>query len=121
MKLSDIRGEEALDVLADIIEPVTEIMADKEIADMKRAKMPNIKLIKPMIKNHKKQIIEILARIDGKEVNEYKNMITLTTLPMRLLEFLNDPQMEQVFQSQAQSSQSASSGFAMESTEAIEQ
>ena len=32
MKLSDIKGERALDVLADMIEPVAEIMGDKEIA-----------------------------------------------------------------------------------------
>jgi len=121
MKLSDIKGEEALDVLADIIEPAAEIMADKQIANMVRANVPKIKIIKPMIKNHKTQIIEILARIDGKEIDEYKNMMTLTTLPMRLIEFMNDPQMAEVFHSQVQSSQSASSGLVTESTEAIEQ
>ena len=33
MKLSDIKGERALDVLADLIDPVAEIMADKDRGD----------------------------------------------------------------------------------------
>ena len=31
MKLSEIKGERALEVLADLIEPVAEILGDKEI------------------------------------------------------------------------------------------
>ena len=34
MKLSEYQGEEALDLLADLIEPAGEIMSDKEIGDL---------------------------------------------------------------------------------------
>ena len=37
MKLSDYEGEQALDVLADLIEPAMEIMADKEMADREKS------------------------------------------------------------------------------------
>ena len=120
MKLSDIRGEEALDVLADIIEPAAEIMADKEIANLVRSDVPKIKIAKPAIKNHKKSVIEILARIDGKEPEDYAKEITLVTLPLRLIELLNDPMLLEVFQSQIQTDSEAHSGSATENTEASE-
>ena len=31
MRLSDIKGEEALDMLADLLEPIVELATDKEI------------------------------------------------------------------------------------------
>ena len=34
MKLSEYQGEAALDILADLIEPAGEIMADKQIGDV---------------------------------------------------------------------------------------
>lgn len=36
MKLSEIRGEKALDVISDLIEPVSEIFADQEFASLIR-------------------------------------------------------------------------------------
>jgi hypothetical protein len=53
MKLSEYKGEQALDMLADLIEPAATIMADKEIANAVRANLPRIKIVKAAIKNHK--------------------------------------------------------------------
>ena len=33
MKLSDYKGEEALDIIVELLEPITKIMSDKEIAE----------------------------------------------------------------------------------------
>ena len=69
MRLSDYKGEEALDVLADIIEPMTFILADEEIQKMrkeaaeKKKAVPYIKFVTPAIRNHKLEIIQILASI----------------------------------------------------------
>lgn len=123
MRLSDYKGEEALDVLADIIEPLTAIFADEEFRDLTKQKnTPVVKFVKPMIKNHKKELIEVLARLENKPVEEYKQGLTLMTLPLQVLEFINDPEIQNLFHSQSQTEQkpSASTGSAPENTEAKE-
>ena len=128
MKLSDYKGEEALDVLADIIEPITFILADKDIQKMKeeaeknKKPLPMISYVKPAIKNHKAEIIQILARLENQTPEEYKETLSLATLPVQVLEFLNDPEIQKLFISQSQTSteQLASSGSVSENTEARE-
>ena len=128
MKLSDFKGEEALDVLADIIEPITFILADKDIqkmkeeAEKKKKPLPMISYVKPAIKNHKKEIIQILARLQNQTPEEYEETLSLATLPLQVLDFLNDPEIQKLFISQSQTLQeaSASSGSVTENTEANE-
>lgn len=104
MRLSDYKGEAALDVLADIIEPLTAVLADPELQELAKAENKSmIKYARPMLKNHKAEIIEILARLENEPVDEYKDKITILTLPAKLLEFLNDPEVQALFQSQHQS------------------
>lgn len=100
MKLSDIRNEQALDVLADIMEPTAEILADEEIKTIYRSGQPRLKLAAYVIKNHKKSVIEILARLDGEEPGTYN--FSLLTLPKKVLELLNDPGLADLFTSQEQ-------------------
>ena len=121
MKLSDYKGEEALDVLADIIEPLSNIITDDEIQDLaKNDKTPVLAMVKPAIKNHKKDLIEILARLENQPVEEYKEKMNLFTLPKQVLELLNDPEVQSLFSSQGKSQVTslASSSSALESTEA---
>lgn len=123
MRLSDFKGEEALDVLAEIIEPLTFIIADKEIQELSKSKgIPKIKFVKPALKNHKEEVILILATLQKQTVEEYKKTLSLVTLPLQMLEFLNDPEIEKLFFSQGQSlqTQSVNSGSATENTEAEE-
>ena len=121
MRLSDFKGEEAIDVLADIIEPLTSIISDKEVQELSKKK--NVKpasYIKPMLKNHKKEVIEVLARLDRKTVEEYSENLSLLTLPMQILELINDPEVQSLFHSQGESKVTslASSSPAMETIEA---
>lgn len=123
MRLSDFKGEEAIDVLADIIEPVTAILTGKEMQELsKKENVPPIAYVKPMLKNNKKEVIEILARLDNKSVEEYMKSLSLLTLPKQVLELVNDPELQSLFSSQEQSNQtsSASSTPATENTEAKE-
>ena len=123
MRLSDYKGEEALDVLADIIEPVTLILGDKEIQELAKGKnVPPIKFVKPMLKNHKKEILEILARLENEPIEEYKEKVNILTLPTAILELINDPEIQNLFHSQGQTQVTslASSGSATENTEASE-
>ena len=98
MKLSDIKGERALDVLADLIDPVAEIMADKEIVEILRSGKAPAKAIKLSLKNHKKAVLAMMAAIDGEDPETYQP--SLFVLPKRMLDLLNDPEVQQLFSSQ---------------------
>ena len=113
MKLSEYQGEAALDLLADLIEPAGEIMSDNEIGEV--FKKNRFKAIGLSIKNHKKAVMQIMATMDGVSVEEYK--CNVFTLPVKILELLNDPALVQLFTSQGQTGDANSSGSASGNTE----
>ena len=113
MKLSEYKGEAALDLLADLIEPAGEIMSDKEIGEV--FKKNRFKAIGLAIKNHKKAVIQIMALSDGVPVDEYE--CNVFTLPIKLLKLLNDPDLIQLFTYQGQMGDANSSGSASENIE----
>lgn len=117
MKLSDIKDEKALDLLADIIEPAIEIMSDNEIRNAYEDKSSIPKIVKILIKKHKKSIIEILAVLDGVPVEEYH--INVLTLPTKLIEILSDDVLMDFFSSQAQTTLEQRFSSATESTEEV--
>lgn len=107
-KLSDYKGEDAIEVLADIIEPFAIIMADsdiqkmaKEAAEKKKAVQP-ISYIKVALKNHKHEVLEILARIQDMPVEEYAKTVNVITLPMEILAIVNDEAIKSLFTSHRQ-------------------
>lgn len=103
MKLTDATNEEALDMLAEILEPCSEIFSDPELKKAYEGGASYVKLIKIAIKSHKKAIIEIMATLDGVPVEEYKcNMLTL---PLNLFEILNSGELTPFFQSLGQLNQ----------------
>ena len=113
-KLSEYKDEEALDLLADILEPAIKIFADPDFA---RAMMADKRMtaIKVAVKSHKHEVMEILAAMDGVPVNEYH--CNVLTLPMRLLDIMNDEGLKAVFTSQVQEKkESTSSGPVTENT-----
>lgn len=95
-KLSEIKGEESLDVLAEILVPITDIANDDEVKaglDKNVAKCVSIAL-----KKYKTQIIEIIATINGKSVDETLEEIDLLSLPAYIVETLNEPAVQSLFQ-----------------------
>lgn len=119
MKLSEYKNEAALDLLADIIEPATEIMADKEVYAVFQSNGKKMTAIKAAIKNHKSAVIEILAALDGVPVEDYE--CNVFTLPAKLVEILNDKELIEFFTLQGQTEGAKSSGSATENTVAEEQ
>lgn len=95
MKLSDLKGEAALDALADMIEPASEIMTDTKFVQFIR-EGNKLKAVQYAIKNHKKAIIAIMAASEGSSPDEYE--INLVSLPKKLLEVFNDPEIVDLFQ-----------------------
>ena len=112
MKLSEYQGEAALDLLAGMIEPAGEIMSDKDLGEV--FKENRFKAIGMAIKNHKKAVMQIMATMDGVPVDEYK--CNVFSLPVKILEILNDPEMIQLFQYQGQTGDAKSSGSASVNT-----
>ena len=116
MKLSDYKDERALDLLADIIEPAAEIMGDKEVTEA--AKGENMaRTVSVILKRHKKAVIAVLAALDGVPVEEYH--CNVFSLPAKLLELFNDPDISQLFSFAGQTEEPTASGSLTENTEAV--
>lgn len=117
MKLSEIKGEQALDVLADILEPAARIISDDEIEKAYKSGQ-KLKAVKIAIKDHKRDVITILAIMDGEDPETYEPNVL--SVPIKLFEILNDPDVMGLFLSQEQSMEEISSIPAMESTGDLE-
>lgn len=112
-------NEKSLEILADIIDPYFELMKDKEFTKLY---MSNVtEAIKYACRHHQKETIEIAAVLSGKSVDEY--VVNPFTLPITLLSAIGmySKINKDLFTSQVQSKEDASSGSAMENTEAKEQ
>ena len=113
-KLSDFKDEKALDVMADLLEPLAEILSDPALKSAYERKANKLKLVKLAIKNHKRAVIEILAILDDTPVEDYH--VNLLTLPAKILEILNDEEFTQLFTTQGQPIGSPNSGSATGNT-----
>lgn len=131
MKLSDVKGDRTLEVIADIIDPIANIAEDKDAAKLfKREKLPEGMTTKKfllrrirgslpaLLKNHKADIIAILSTIEGTPPEEYSAALDLTKLTKDIVDLLTDDAFTQLFIS-AQSGEPSVS--AQENTEAPEQ
>lgn len=103
MKLSDIKGDACLDVLADITGPVIALAQDDDVkalfsgngcpegADRYQYATERVKKGLPkLVKSHKADFIQILAALDGKTPDEYADGLTLAKLMADLVELLTD-------------------------------
>ena len=92
MKITDFKGEEALDLLVNIMEPVTIIFADKAVRDAYKSQ-PKLLLVKTVVKSHKAEVLEIMAMLNGMSADEYKAVITIPGLIRQMLELINDKEL----------------------------
>ena len=131
MKLSDVKGERTIEVIAEIIDPIANIAEDEEASAMfKREKLPDgmtakkfltrrvRKSLPVLLKGHKADIIAILSAIEGVDAEEYASALNLVKLVKDCADLLTDEAFMQLFIS-AQSENN--SGSAQESIEAHEQ
>ena len=131
MKISDIKGERTLEVIADIIDPIANIAEDEAASAMfRREKLPDgmtakkfllnraRKSLPVLLKGHKSDIIAILSSIEGVSAEEYAGTLDFVKLTKDFVELMTDEAFMQLFIS-AQSENK--SGSAQESIEAPEQ
>ena len=109
-KLSEIKGEDALTVLADLIEPASEIGTDKVFVDLAR-KGDRIACVRHVLKAHNRAVLTIMAILEGEDPKTYSP--PLLRLPAMLLDIFNDPDLTALFTS---GQTVTSSGSAMENT-----
>ena len=116
MKISQFKNEDAIDLLADLIEPTSYILADPKVQQAIKAGHSKLHIAKLVLKEHKKEVIEILAALDGKTVEEYS--CTPVTIIRYLLVLLNDEELVSFFsEQQATMTIGGASTFATENTE----
>lgn len=131
MRLSDIKGDRTLEVIADIIDPIANIAEDEVASSMfKREKLPEgmtakkflmkrvRKSMPVLLKGHKADIIAILSAIEGVSAEEYAGALNLVKLIKDCADLMTDEAFMELFIS-AQSENN--SGSAQESIEAPEQ
>lgn len=94
-KLSEIKGEEALDVLADMIVPITAIANDEEVRAGFETNVATCASI--AIKKHKDDVIDMLTALDGRSKKEMLEDMNILTLPAVLVEILNEPAVQSLF------------------------
>ena len=111
-KISEYQDEEALDLLADLIEPVGKIVSNSEMLETIRNK-DKLKAVKLAIKNNKEELMIILARLEG--VPREKYHCNPLSLPIAVLFVLTDESLLDFFKSQGQNLADVVSGTAMES------
>ena len=99
MKLSEIKGDRALEVIADIMEPISNIVSDKEAkkAFQNAEKEPIVKVLPQLIKTHKQDIYKMLAIIDGVSVDEYKKSSNMMKLLQDFSDIITDESVQSLF------------------------
>lgn len=103
MKLSDIKGDRVLDVIADIIDPIANMVQDNDIAAMfKREAVPDgmeardffakrmCKGLPVLLKSHKADIIAIMAAIEGVTPEQYTASLDFPKLFTDVMELVTD-------------------------------
>lgn len=128
MRLSDIKEDRTLEVIAEVIDPICNIAEDDEASAMfRREKLPEgmepkkfllaraRKSLPVLLKKHKGDIIAILAAIEGVPPEEYKRALGMVKLLNDIVDLLADEAFTELFIS-AQGGNS--SGSAQENTEA---
>ena len=115
-KLSDYKGEASIELWADLLEPIGDILADKELMNvLKKPKLNKLQIAGEILKRHSAEAERILLRIDPEPINGLTVAIRVVAL---LNEFENCEELKDFFAvPQTETSDTGSFGSATASTE----
>lgn len=117
-KLSDYQGDEAIELWADLLEPLTKILGDNKIEQAVKSGKPKILIAREILKAHKQEATEILLRIDPTPINGFNIILRLVNI---LAEIGENQEVKSFFGFAEQAkTDSESSGFVMVNTEDTE-
>lgn len=132
MKLSDIKGDRVLDVIADIIDPIANMVQDKDVAAMfKREAVPEgmgardffagrmRKGLPILLKGHKADIIAIMAAIEGVTPEQYAASLDFPKLFTDAMELVTDDAFLDFLSSSGTGKDADAPGAASESSEVL--
>lgn len=103
IKILELENEQAFDALAELIDPLNEILTDTELRDIANNGGNALGIIKRILKEHKQSIIQIIATLDGVGPEDCK--VTIFSLLARfkeLRELYYTSGIKDLFTSQAQ-------------------
>ena len=117
-KLSDYQGEEAIELWADLLDPLTEILTDENVKKVVQSGKAPLVIAKEILKSHSKEATEILLRIDPEPITGLNIIIRLVAV---LSDIGSNPDVKSFFgfAVQAQTADE-SSGLPTETTEGAE-
>lgn len=131
MKLSDIKGDRVLDVIADIIDPIANMVQDKDVAAMfgRKAVPEGMKArdffaermrkgMPVLLKGHKADIIAIMAAIEGVTPEQYAGSLDFPKLFTDVMELVTDEAFLDFLSSPKTEKGADAPGAASESSEA---
>jgi len=98
MKITDFKNEDAIELIADLIEPTANIFSDKDIQKAIGAGKSKLIVAKMALKTHKDDIMTILATLNGQDVKDY-NCNPISVLK-DLLAILDDAELMDFFSEQ---------------------
>lgn len=116
-RLSDIKDEEALDVIADLLEPIVVICQNKELVKAVRSNKNKLKIAQIAIRANKKEVMEILSILSD-EKEYHCSAISILNDAKTLF---GDQELIDFFTSQVLTEEQTSSASASENTEAKEE
>lgn len=108
-RILDTRGDESYDVLAELLDPISEIMQDEKITSIMKTNGGGTKLdlVKAILRDHKDSATAIMAIDDGKTIEEERNSLSVFTLPARLLRLMAVPAIRDLLFGAAEETNSA--------------
>ena len=105
MKLGELKGERAIEVIADLIAPVTNIAEDQanlqlfrtarqgDETDREMAVRDFKEKIPNLLKTHKKDVLDILCAVNGADPDE----LSMLDIMKGAIELVNDPDFLSLF------------------------
>ncbi len=114
MRLSDFKGKQAVDVIANIMVPAFHIMSDEKMRNMWNVEHRNVaECCAYALKTHTTYVLDIYEAL----AKEKRNKATPAKIISLLLDIINDPELKDLFSLQGQTGALTPSGSATENTE----
>jgi C-terminal processing protease CtpA/Prc len=117
-KLSDYKNDAAVDLWADLLDPLSDILTDEKVRKVVQGGKSRIEIAKEILKGHKKEAVEIMLRIDDTPIDGLNIVLRLVDI---ITDIGNNEEIKGFFGFAGQEQTgSESSGSHTENTEAKE-
>jgi len=118
VRLTDYEGEEAIELWADLLDPISNIINDANIAKVIRSGKTRLVIAQEILKRHRSDAEKILLRIDPEPINGLNLVVRLIAI---LADIGSNEEIKSFFGYAAQEKMAeGSSGLDTENTEAEE-